>query len=92
MYMAKNGIIGDGRLISAAKDRTQVFNPATGNYVKRDSSTGKFIDVKSDGKAFKGVTREPQITHVGISIPKSVAIKAEQSVIMTVNNKSLNGK
>ena len=60
--MAKNGKVGDGHRNGPVKDRTQVYNPVTGNYVKRDSSSGKFIDVKSDGKAFKGVTRKSKIT------------------------------
>lgn len=86
--MAKNGKVGDAHRNGTVRKRSQVYNPATGNYIKRDSLTGKFIDVKSDGKAFKGVRREMQITKVGISIPKSVARKAEQSVIKTANRKS----
>lgn len=86
--MAKNGKSGDGHRNGAVKNRTQVYNPTTGNFVKRDASTGKFIDIKSDGKAFKGVTKEKSITRVGVSISKSVANKAEQSVIRTLNNKT----
>ena len=86
--MAKNGKSGDGHRNGAVKNRTQVYNPTTGNFVKRDASTGKFIDVKSDGKAFKGVTKEKSITRVGVSISKSVANKAERSVIRTLNNKA----
>ena len=86
--MAKNGKVGDEHRNGAVKGRTQVFNPVTGNYVKRDSSSGKFIDVKSDGKAFKGVMRETRITKVGAFVSKSVAKKAEQSVITTLNKRS----
>lgn len=32
------------------KNRTQTYNEKNGTWVKRDSSTGKFIAVKSDGK------------------------------------------
>ena len=56
--MAKNGKVGDAHRIGAVKDRTQVYNPTTDKWVKRDSDTGKFMDVKSDGKPFKGVTKE----------------------------------
>jgi len=35
----------------------QVFNPKTEQWVKRDTETGRFLDVKQDGK-FKGVRRE----------------------------------
>jgi hypothetical protein len=55
--MAKN--TGDGSRIGSVKDRTQVLNPKTGNYVKRDADTGQFMDQKSDGKPFKGVAQEP---------------------------------
>lgn len=56
--MARNGKVGDGHRNGAVKERTQAFNPKTGNWVKRDSNTGKFMDVKSDGTPFKGVTKE----------------------------------
>ncbi len=56
--MAKNGKVGDGHRNGAVKDRTQAYNPKTGQWVKRDSGTGKFMDVKSDGTPFKGVSKE----------------------------------
>jgi hypothetical protein len=56
--MAKNGKSGDGRRHGAVKQRSQTYNPKTETWVKRDSNTGKFMDVKSDGKPFKGVTKE----------------------------------
>lgn len=56
--MAKNGKSGDGHRIGAVKDRSQVQNPKTNQWVKRDSDTGKFMDVKKDGKPFKGVRKE----------------------------------
>ncbi|MCD8275975.1 MAG: hypothetical protein LUC96_13515 [Alistipes sp.] len=56
--MAVNKPYGDGRRIGAVKDRSQVLNPKTGQYVKRDSATGKFMDVKQDGTPFKGVRKE----------------------------------
>ena len=54
--MAKN--TGDGYRNGSVNDRTQVQNPRNGNYVKRDTDSGKFIDQKQDGKPFKGVAQE----------------------------------
>ena len=56
--MAKNLQTGDGDRLGAVKSRTQVHNPKTDQWVKRDSETGKFMDVKKDGEPFKGVTKE----------------------------------
>lgn len=42
----------------AVDNRSQVLNPKTDQYVKRDSVTGQFMDVKQDGTPFKGVRRE----------------------------------
>lgn len=57
--MAKNRPYGDNARIGAVKDRTQVQNPKTGLWTKRNGNTGKFMDVKtSSNKPFKGVTKE----------------------------------
>lgn len=56
--MAKNGKTGDGHRNGAVKGRSQTYNPTTGNWVKRDASTGRFMDVKQDGSPFKGVRKE----------------------------------
>ncbi|MBN8708122.1 MAG: hypothetical protein J0I10_02005 [Verrucomicrobia bacterium] len=56
--MATNPPKGDGHRNGAVRDRSQVFNPKTERYVKRDADSGKFIDQKSDAKPFKGVRRE----------------------------------
>ncbi|WP_374541038.1 hypothetical protein [Flavobacterium sp.] len=56
--MAKNGKAGDGHRHGAVIDRSQTFNPRTEQWVKRDASTGRFMDVKQDGTPFKGVTKE----------------------------------
>jgi len=56
--MAKNGKPGDGHRIGAVKERSQTFNPVTEQYVKRDTNTGRFMDVKQDGTPFKGVRKE----------------------------------
>ena len=54
--MAKN--TGKGYRAGPVDDRSQTFNPNTNQFVKRDSDTGKFIDVKQDGTPFKGVRKE----------------------------------
>ncbi|WP_172254902.1 hypothetical protein [Saccharibacillus deserti] len=55
--MARNGAKGNGR-VGAVKGRSQ-FKAPNGNWVKRDTSTGKFMDQKtSSSKPFKGVTKE----------------------------------
>jgi hypothetical protein len=56
--MATNPPKGDGHRIGAVRDRSQVFNPHTRRYVKRDDRTGRFLDQKADSKPFKGVRRE----------------------------------
>jgi len=56
--MATNPPKGDGHRNGAVRDRSQVFNPKTERYVKRDADSGKFMDQKSDTKPFKGVRRE----------------------------------
>lgn len=55
--MAKNGANGGGRT-GRIRDRSQVHDPRTGQWVKRDTSTGRFMDVKKDGGSFKSVRRE----------------------------------
>ncbi len=56
--MATNKPYGDEQRKGAVKERSQVLNPKTGRYVKRDAATGKFMDVKQDGTPFKGVRKE----------------------------------
>lgn len=48
----------NGARIGAVKNRSQVQNPKTGLWTKRDASTGQFIDVKTSGGKFKGVRKE----------------------------------
>jgi hypothetical protein len=55
--MAKN--TGDDYRNGSVKDRTQVHNPKTDTWVKRDTDTGRFMDQKADGEPFKGVAKEP---------------------------------
>jgi hypothetical protein len=56
--MAKNKEPGDNRRVGAAKTRSQVKNPVTGKWTKRDDKSGKFMDQKADDKPFKGVRKE----------------------------------
>ncbi len=56
--MAVNKPKGDNSRIGAIKERTQFINPKTNLYVKRDSNNGQFMDVKTSGGKFKGVTKE----------------------------------
>ena len=49
---------GDGYRRGEVRDRSQVFNPETQQWVKRDTATGEFLDVKEDGTPFKGVRKE----------------------------------
>jgi hypothetical protein len=56
--MAKNNPPGDGHRNGAVRDRSQTETPS-GHWVKRDSDTGRFMDVKTSEKTpFKGVRRE----------------------------------
>ena len=58
LNMAKNNPPGDGHRVGAIKQRSQTLTPS-GHYVKRDTDTGRFLDVKATDKTpFKGVRRE----------------------------------
>ena len=83
--MATNKAIGSRK--EAVKGKSQLFNPSTGNYIKRDSKTGMFLDVKSDGRAFKDVRKEVSVVKANPSVKKSVAKKAEKAVIKVKNSK-----
>jgi hypothetical protein len=56
--MATNPPSGDGKRNGAVKGRSQTQTPS-GHYVKRDTSNGRFMDVKTSSKTpFKGVRKE----------------------------------
>lgn len=55
--MAVNKPYGDGHRIGAVRQRSQT-QTHSGHWVKRDAETGQFMNVKSDGKPFKGVRKE----------------------------------
>ena len=52
--MAKN--TGHGHRIGAVRQRSQSWNPATQRWTKQGAD-GRFMDGKSDGTPFKGVTK-----------------------------------
>lgn len=54
--MAKN--TGRGFRQGAVDERSQVRNPQSGTWTKRDANTGQFVDQKADNKPFKGVRKE----------------------------------
>jgi hypothetical protein len=53
--VAKN--TGAGHRIGAVKGRSQTTS-SSGHFVLRDTTTGKFLNVKHDRTAFKGVKKE----------------------------------
>lgn len=53
--MAKN--TGKGFRRGAVRDRSQVENPKTETWTKRDARTGRFLSAKA-GAPYKGVRRE----------------------------------
>lgn len=56
--MATNGKSGDNRRHGAVKGRTQVKNPKTDIWIKRNTENGQFMDGKTSGGKFKGVSKE----------------------------------
>lgn len=49
---------GKGFRQGAVRGRTQ-FERTDGNFQKRNERTGEFMEVKSGGRPFKGVAKEP---------------------------------
>lgn len=58
--MATNPPKGDGHRKGAVTGRSQFLNEHTGRWQKRDTDTGRIMDVKADSNRFKGVRREPK--------------------------------
>ena len=56
--MATNPPKGDGHRNGGVTNRSQTWNPHSERWVKRDGDTGRFMDMKSNPKAFKGVRKE----------------------------------
>jgi hypothetical protein len=78
-----------GHRKGAVKQRSQFYNAATGHYIKRDTETGRILEVKRDGSPFKGVRKEVSevVYKANSSIKKSIAIKAERAVIKVLGKK-----
>ena len=55
--MATNKNKSDGHREGAVKGRSQ-FKTSSGNSAKRNTKTGRIMDVKSDKAPFKGVRKE----------------------------------
>ena len=68
--MARNKEVGDNHRVGAVRKRSQIKNPLTGTWTKRDDETGKFMDVKEDSTPFKGVRKKGSTT-----MAKKVAAK-----------------
>ena len=56
--MAINLPYGDNHRIGAVCSRSQTLNPKTNLFTKRNTETGRFMDVKQNGAPFKGVRKE----------------------------------
>jgi hypothetical protein len=54
--MAKN--TGEGYRKGEVRRRSQLPNPLTDGFTKRDTDTGQFIEGKEGPKPFKGVRKE----------------------------------
>jgi hypothetical protein len=50
---------GKGFRKGSVENRSQALDPKNDKFVKRNRENGEFMDVKSDGKPFKGVAKEP---------------------------------
>jgi hypothetical protein len=55
--MAVNRPYGDNKRVGAVRQRSQT-QMSNGTWVKRSTETGRFMDVKSDNRPFKGVRKE----------------------------------
>ena len=56
--MAKNPPTGDNHRHGQVTQRSQTYNPTINRFVKRDTETGRFMDVKHNDTPFKGVRKE----------------------------------
>ncbi len=75
--------------IGAIKERSQFYNASTGHYIKRDTETGRILEVKKDGTPFKGVRKETSkiVYRANPSVKKSIAAKAERAVVKVLGKK-----
>ncbi len=73
--------------IVTASVLSQVRNSATGNFILRDSRSGKIIDVKTSRNPFVGIRSVKSEIKSNPSVAKSVAKKAERAVIQVKRRK-----
>jgi len=78
---------GDSSHKETVNSSSQVYNPANGHYVKRDTESGTFLSVKTDGTPFKGARTEKVVAKANPYLKKSIAIKIEKAVIAVLNSK-----
>ena len=64
--MATNSPAGDGHRNGAVRKRSQVYNPKTEQWVKRDKDTGRFMDVKQDGTRLKVYEKKSDLMRTSI--------------------------
>lgn len=78
-----------GHRTGAVKQRSQFYNASTGHYIKRDTETGRILEVKKDGLPFKGVRKEAAeiVYKANPSVKKSTASKAERAVVKVLGKK-----
>lgn len=81
--MARN--IGNKSRKAVVKKIRQLYNPATGNFIKRDSTTGKFMIVKKEDASFEVIRHESSSIKSNPNVRKSTALKAEKAVIAVKN-------
>jgi hypothetical protein len=60
----------------AVKGREQVYNPTMNRFIKVDSATGRFMDVKDDAMPFAGVRKSKATKKKAAADKKADARKA----------------
>jgi hypothetical protein len=73
--------------VVATSALSQVRNSATGNFILRNSRSGKIIDVKTSRKPFLGIRTVKSKIKSNPSVARSVAKKAEKAVIQLKRRK-----
>lgn len=53
------GNTNNGHRVGAVKERSQIYNPKTEQYIKRDTTTGRFISASNN--KYKGIKDENKI-------------------------------
>jgi hypothetical protein len=69
------------------RDISVVYNPGTGNYIKKDAKTGKYTVLKDVESIQKGIRHKRTNIKANPSVKRIIALKAEKSVINLMNNR-----